>query len=353
MKLFGKLFFANLCASALMCMASDSSLNQVYNEAVVATVGNEVITSSDISQITYARERELLLNRSLTVDEKKKLFTEWRIMVLENLIEESLLFQEFAVSGFQVPENLIIEEVNRFIDENCSGSRDKYYQYLRSMRLTEKEFRDRYRRRLAIQMLKGEQVFRAVDATDREIEDYFKKNKEQFCKASTLHLGIIFLTKEGKHAGKELNAVAAEIAEKYQKGEDFAELAKTYSDDAFSAAKGGDMGEMPESDLDSVFIEQVKSLEVGKLTPPFVYADGLVILKLINRQSADEKLSHEVYSKIRNIILNEKAATRRFEYINELTKRHFVQIFVSGTRINNSIIQSQKDNEESTPSEEK
>ena len=72
-----------------------------------------------------------------------------------------------------------------------------------------------------------------------------------------------------------------------QRGESFAQVARELSEDGNREA-GGELGLRPAARLPDLFVEAVKELEVGKVTPqPVRSAAGFHVLKVIDRQQPD------------------------------------------------------------------
>ncbi|HET9131423.1 MAG TPA: SurA N-terminal domain-containing protein, partial [Terriglobia bacterium] len=83
-------------------------------------------------------------------------------------------------------------------------------------------------------------------ATDKELEDYFSVHQEDYRLKETVGAQHILFKTEGKKP-EEVEAIrtkALGVLERAKKGEDFAALAKQYSEDS-SAAQGGNLGEFP------------------------------------------------------------------------------------------------------------
>lgn len=103
------------------------------------------------------------------------------------------------------------------------------------------------------------------DLSDKEIENYYNDNIYGDIKAS--HILIKPDVKsdatdaEKEKAEKKAKAEAEKIINKLNKGEDFAKLAKEYSDDTANASKGGDLGYFNSDDMDENFWDAAKKLE--------------------------------------------------------------------------------------------
>ncbi|PFI07662.1 peptidylprolyl isomerase, partial [Bacillus cereus] len=77
---------------------------------------------------------------------------------------------------------------------------------------------------------------------------------------------------------------AKEIKEKLNNGEDFAALAKQYSEDPGSKEKGGELPEFGPGEMDSKFEEAAYKLEAGQVSDPIKSSHGYHIIKLTEKK---------------------------------------------------------------------
>ena len=70
-------------------------------------------------------------------------------------------------------------------------------------------------------------------------------------------------------------------------GDDFAELAKSHSNDTVSAAKGGDLGWVSPGDLVPEFEEVMNGLKPGEISEPFQTQFGWHIVQVLERRQHD------------------------------------------------------------------
>jgi parvulin-like peptidyl-prolyl isomerase len=80
-----------------------------------------------------------------------------------------------------------------------------------------------------------------------------------------------------------------ELHERLLAGEDFAELAKEYSEDALSAPLGGDLGFIEVDDLDEAYREAVENLEKGEMSGIVESGYGYHIIELLDRKEPRAK----------------------------------------------------------------
>lgn len=120
-------------------------------------------------------------------------------------------------------------------------------------------------------------------STDEEIQKYFEDNQNEFVKCSASHILIKTIDDNYNPLSEDKVAKAKEKAEgilsRALGGEDFATLAKEYSEDA-SAPDGGDLGEFGKGEMVEEFEEAVFALETGQITTSLVKTEfGYHIIK--------------------------------------------------------------------------
>ena len=82
-----------------------------------------------------------------------------------------------------------------------------------------------------------------------------------------------------------------EIYKRTQKGEDFAELARIYSDDPGSANRGGDLEWVSPNQMVPEFDAVMKTTQANQISPPFQSTFGWHILKVVERRNQDLSLA--------------------------------------------------------------
>ena len=84
------------------------------------------------------------------------------------------------------------------------------------------------------------------EVSEDEAKNYYNNNKEDFFQIRASHILITKYDEDGKELSDEKKAENKKLAEKILKrvknGESFDDLALEYSDDSYTASKGGDLG---------------------------------------------------------------------------------------------------------------
>ncbi len=99
-----------------------------------------------------------------------------------------------------------------------------------------------------------------------------------------------------------------EVVQKLKSGEDFAALAKVYSDDPGSKLAGGDLGFVQAKSLTPKFAETMKSLKVGELSEPVLTPFGWHVLEVVEvkkREVTHEMLRADIQEKLYQRKMNE------------------------------------------------
>ena len=92
-------------------------------------------------------------------------------------------------------------------------------------------------------------------------------------------------------------------------GEDFAELARTYSIDSFTADAGGDLGVIDEDDpfYDHEMLETASRLQIAEMAGPIKVDGGFAVIRLIERQMTTNITGSRLHDAVRKQLALERA----------------------------------------------
>lgn len=149
-----------------------------------------------------------------------------------------------------------------------------------------------------------------TQVSDDELKVVYQENVRQYQVPNRFHGQHILLLTTGK-----TDAEVAEIQNKAQnilaqakkKGANFEELAKKYSEDPGSKAKGGDLGWLEQGQTVPQFEKAAFDLNKGEISGLVRTQYGFHIIKLIDKESAHTKTFDEVKDSIKTPLLLQKA----------------------------------------------
>lgn len=145
--------------------------------------------------------------------------------------------------------------------------------------------------------------------TDKEIEDYYNKHIIGDIKAShiliTPDVDSDATDEEKEKAENKAKKEAEKIIKKLNSGEDFAKLAKEYSDDEATAKDGGDLGYFNSDNMDENFMAAVKELKNDEYTKePVKTQYGYHIILKVDQK--DKPKLNKVKDDIKTTLANAK-----------------------------------------------
>lgn len=155
-----------------------------------------------------------------------------------------------------------------------------------------------------------------VEVTDEDLKKFYEENKEAFVKPESADASHILVEEEDK---------AREIYEKIQKGEDFEELAKEFST-CPSKEKGGNLGTFTKGQMVKEFEDAVFENEVGTITEPVKTQFGYHIIKINQKNDAEELSFDEVKDKIEAQVRRQKEQDIYNKKITELKNKYEVKM---------------------------
>jgi peptidyl-prolyl cis-trans isomerase D len=137
----------------------------------------------------------------------------------------------------------------------------------------------------------------AADVTAEEIRQYYEDNKESYRRGESARIRYVEFEPAVTAADSAATRAFADSLATAARAEsaDFAAMARRHSDDAVSAANGGDIGWMRPEALDPAIQATVSDLSAGEIADPVQTPFGWHVLKLEGR--------HEGQAQLRQILL--------------------------------------------------
>ena len=120
----------------------------------------------------------------------------------------------------------------------------------------------------------------------------------------------------------------AQIRLRLESGADFAELARTNSDDRNSALEGGDLGWVQRGKMVPEFEEVMLAAEIGEISAPFESEFGFHILQVLDKRMHDDTETIK-RQKARQAIRQQKIEERRESWLRRLRDEAYVEYRVT------------------------
>lgn len=166
--------------------------------------------------------------------------------------------------------------------------------------------------------------------SDEDIKQAYENNKAALAMPAEFNLAQIFVAlpeNADKAAVTAASKKAADLAAKAQaKGADFAKLAREQSEQKETAAKGGELGWLPENQIIAEIRAAVSRIEKGEVTGPIRSASGFHIVKLLDKKPSSVRTLAEVRDTIVNQMRLRRAQEIERNYIEGMVSRSQVTI---------------------------
>ena len=119
-----------------------------------------------------------------------------------------------------------------------------------------------------------------------------------------------------------------DVSQKLADGEEFTELAKTYSEDDETAVNGGIIGEFTKDTYPEMFKKHIEKLEVGESTELIREQENFYIFSILNKVPEREYQYTEIFDKLKEMVTSQKEQELYGNWIKELMQDTYVEILI-------------------------
>ena len=276
-----------LITATLLAGLTATAQDRQIVDGIVAVVGQTIIKNSDVEQ-AYAQIR---LRKGM---ENAKIE---RCALLENMLISKLLVHKGLVDSVEVKNEQVEEQVEYYLDMAVAqaGGKEK----LRNLfHASYDELHDQYFDILYERMLSQKVEYDLtgnIKVTPAEVTEYFAKYTADSLPEIPTQYEVSEIVIEPTISEAERERVRSELAElreRILKGDNFAMLARLYSQDPGSASKGGELGFFGRDKMVSEFEAAAFALKPGEVSPIVETQFGFHIIQLIERRGNTVNARH-------------------------------------------------------------
>lgn len=151
------------------------------------------------------------------------------------------------------------------------------------------------------------------------------KRGDQVMYRDEVHVRHILLTPSEIRSPEATQKLANRLYERLRSGEDFAALAKQFSEDPGSALNGGDMNWVDPSSVVPEFREEMARTAIGQLSKPFASQFGWHVLQVLDRRSTDSSAQMREQQAL-NLLRNRKYDEELQTWLGQIRDEAYVEI---------------------------
>ena len=298
-------------ASPAIILAADES-------TAAATVNGEIITQAALDkEMNEVKSSLARSGRPVSMMDMGRL----KKQVLDNMIATELLWQECKTQKRVASADAVnsqIAEVKKNYPDDAT-----YEKELKAAGLDAKTLRDRVEKRLSIQRLIENEVAAKIKIPEKQVREYYDTNIQLFSRPGLVTASHI-LFKASPDADAKTKAAAKKKAEDIRKkavaGENFAELAKEYSEGP-SAANGGALGEFPRERMVKPFADAAFAMKPGEISDIVETQFGYHIILVTDKKEAGRAPYDDVKTQIQAKLTQDAMRNDIQKYIDGLRDR--------------------------------
>nr|WP_235868479.1 peptidylprolyl isomerase SurA [Vibrio ezurae] len=309
--------FKRLIASMILILIPAMTLAApVELDRVVVIVNDGVILQSDIDSA--------MKTVKLNVHDNKQALPGTDVLkeqVIDKLIMDKLQSQEAKRIGVRIDDNRLEQAIQSIAAQN-NQSQAQLLASVKAKGLSYAEFREQIRTEVAISEARNALVRRRINILPAEVETLAGMLAKETNKDVNYDISHIQLRFNDDQSKSEVEEEANKLVERLKSGEDFSELAITYSKGP-KALEGGDWGWMHKEEMPTIFADQVTTQGKGAIIGPFRSGIGFHILKIndvkgLKTVAVTEVNARHILIKTSVILSDEGAKRELYDFIRKI-----------------------------------
>ncbi len=279
-------------------------------ERVVAKVNGDILTLSEFE----TRQVAAVQAARITPDRIEGFLREQNARILQDAIDDILLVQRAAEIGIRLRPDYVKEVIDGIKKENNLPSDEALTEQLRHEGMSMDDLKRQIERSILRRQVLAREVEPKAVVSEAEVRADYDARLAEYTRPASVQLQEILVP-----TGEAAVVRAGELVARARGGEDFGELARAEST-APTRAAGGDLGVLHRGELAPALEAVAFGLAPGEVSNPIPVADGLRILRAVERSDASVVPFDEVKEAIRATLAQTRFAQEIGKLIESLRK---------------------------------
>lgn len=281
-----RLRFIAISATILFSLSSIGQDNEVVIDKIITKVDDYIILKSELerSYLDFLSRGEMRGSNA-------------KCQILQQLVVNKMLMAQSEIDSIFVLD----AEVNQNLDRRMSvmaqqfgGESEIEKAYGKSIEQIRSEIFDNIKEQLTIQRMQSE-LTSGLKVTPAEVKKFFKNIPQDSLPYFSTEVSVAQIVKEaepGKIQKDKVKNLMFDIRSRLESGESFAALAKQYSQDPGSAARGGELGFYSRGELAPEYEAASLSMKPGDISMPVETQFGFHLIQLQEKRGNTYKTRH-------------------------------------------------------------
>jgi len=309
-----------LIESEVVRQWADSHNMMISNQQLSATIESAEVFQKD-GKFDQQRYQDILLQNGLNV---ARFEHEQRQFLIENQ-NRQLTMASAISSDAQLAQLAALQ----FQQRDVNYLRVDQRPFMQKAQITEEEIQSYYNEHkddfvtpeqvvLNYVLLSKQNLADKIKVDDATLKRFYQENKDQFTQPEKRQASHILVKVDAASQDADAQKTIKEIQAKLAAGEDFAALAKTYSDDPGSANMGGDLGLFQQGMMVPAFDKAVFSMKLNEISEPVKTEFGYHLIKLTKIQPKKTQAFADVKAEAEKLYRRQQADKQYFDELEQL-----------------------------------
>jgi peptidyl-prolyl cis-trans isomerase SurA len=314
-------------AFALLAGVAAAGVAGTVVDEIAAVIGEEIILRSEVEEEAKSAVAEMEKAAAQSGGRQPPQDPR-RVMLdtLERMIDDILIAQQANTMKITVERDEVELAIESMAREN-GVDLETFRRALEARGVDMAGYRTRMRRDLLKYKVLNLRVRGRVKVSDDEARQVYNNQVREVRATGTFEGAHILVAVPADARAVDiarLRGRAEDLARRLQAGESFADLARTESADAATAARGGSLGTRSPGELPKILDRAFLDLEAGETAGPLRTPAGFHVIRLIERQALGVQPFSEVKNRIVAQLMQAEMARQQQIWIKELRLRTFV-----------------------------
>ena len=317
-------FTLPLLLAALLFLAPPHASALVIN-SIAAIVNDEIVTLNEVNREAQSAIREA--EKKSVLDDAAR--SNIRLTALDRLVEKKLIEQKIRELNIKVSEEEIRQAIDDVKKQNNIPSQEALVAALANQGLSFEQYRTQLQEQIEKLKLVSMEVRAKIHVSETEMREYYDANRVKYTEDESYRARHIFFKTGEKSPADEIKrtmTTALMVLAEAKSGKDFAELAKSYSEDPAARKDGGDLGTFKKGDMQAELESAILTMKPGEVSELVYTTAGFHIIKLEERTSGKMKPFEGLKSEIEEAIYRKKSEERFSQWAKELRSKASVEL---------------------------
>ncbi len=316
-----KCFFAIMISLLVLCLGAPTWADVSNTPKTPETASSDKVASVNGVAISRAQfdnalgyQQEIASMRGITISDSQLPLLKYQ--VLENLIDQELLYQESQKAGIKIDDTEVNETFEAQKKKAQFDTDAEFEEALKKSGKTLASYREEIKRGLAIDHFIKTKFTDNTTVSDSEAKNYYDSNPTYFEQPAQVRVSHIMIKvpSDADQAQKdEAKTKIEKVMKRLKAGEDFAAVAKDASEDENTKNDGGDLGYLTKGQVTKSFEDAAFALKKDQISDIVETGAGYHIIKLTDKKDAKtisfDEAKNDIVSSLKTNKVNNSVAS--------------------------------------------